>query len=222
VSVLNLASRPFRNERVPRLLFGLGCLALVAVTVKHGLIIRDLLPARTSKVDQELAALEKELPQLRELAASEQTAKPPAAIVAEWRLLKALIDKRTFSWTRLFASLEQVASAGVRIVSIQPQPAKGELWVNLTARADSTASGLRFLGRLQSRPEFADVYPTTVDKLSSQESGQDYGYRILYRPQLAAPEAEEKAAAQAGQEGEADAAGEAAGEADPGAEEAPR
>ncbi len=62
---LNLARRPFRNERLPTLLLVLGCVVLLAVSVRHAFAVRGLLPERTAAIDGELVEVEQEVGALR-------------------------------------------------------------------------------------------------------------------------------------------------------------
>ena len=62
---LNLARRPFRNERLPTLVLAAACLALAVATVRHALVARDLAPGRARDVASEVVAMEKEIGTLR-------------------------------------------------------------------------------------------------------------------------------------------------------------
>ena len=53
----NLARQPFRNERLPNLLFALAVLAVVVITVRHAFVVRALLPGRTSALHDEVMRL---------------------------------------------------------------------------------------------------------------------------------------------------------------------
>ena len=113
---LNFASQPFRNERLPVLLFGAASAVLLAATVHHALVVRALLPARTSKLHQEVAGLEGELDRLRAEGRTLTAPKLDKQAIEEWVVLKDLVDRRTFSWTGLFArsalTLPEVPSLG--------------------------------------------------------------------------------------------------------------
>ncbi len=54
----NLATRPFRNERLSRLILAVLTLGLVALSVRHALLVRALLPDRTSVAHRQVADLE--------------------------------------------------------------------------------------------------------------------------------------------------------------------
>lgn len=180
---LNLASQPFKNERLPAVLVVAGAVAVLAITVAHGLALRHLMPKHTSALRREVADLEREAESLRVQSRNTRAPKPDATTLAEWNLLKDLVDKRAFSWTGLFALLEQTLPQGVRLNSVAPHVAKGEIALDLSASARSYEDGLEFLYRLQHRPDLADVKP--VSRIEREAGAFVYEYRMIYRPEAA-------------------------------------
>ena len=176
MKALNLAQRPFRNERLAATLFAAATAVLVGVTVAHAVVIRNLLPARTSERHQEVAALEAELRMLRDEARTMKTETPPASTLAQWNLVKDLVDRRAFSWTGLFARLEQLIPEGVRLTSILPSVRKGQVELGVDAAVRSREAGWEFVRVLEDGGDFYDVYPKS-------ENGNDFSYDIRYRPQ---------------------------------------
>lgn len=176
MKALNLAGRPFRNERLAETLFALGAAALLAVTAWHALVIRDLLPARTSALHREVAALQEEEARLRQEARSLRTEAPPAPTLAQWNLVKELVDRRAFSWTGLFARLEDVIPRDVRLKSISPSVHKGQVELDVDAVVRAPEAGWEFVRVLESGGDFYDVYPRT-------ESDREFSYSMRYRPQ---------------------------------------
>jgi len=61
---LNLAHQPFRNERLPTLLLGLGTVALALATLRQSVIAYELLPGRARDVEAEVQSLEAETARL--------------------------------------------------------------------------------------------------------------------------------------------------------------
>lgn len=155
---LNLATQPFRNEKLPVLLLGVAAVAVLALTVQHVLILRTLLPGRTSGARQEAAALDAQSTRLREEARALRVPRAEPAGMAEWGLIKDLVDRRAFSWTLLFAHLESVLPYGVRLVSIAPSVRKGEVAIDVEAEARRPEDAREFVRRLEGREEFDDVY----------------------------------------------------------------
>jgi hypothetical protein len=209
---LNLATRPFRNEAFPSMAFWASALLLLALTAKHALVVRALLPDKTSALHEEVRRLDGEAARLRAEAAALRGPAPDGALVKKWSQIKDLVDQRTFSWTRLMARLEKVIPEGVRISAITPTVRQGEVRLDLSAQAQTTEGGLEMLKRLQQRPEFKGAVPVSVGESGAEgESVKEFRYSMFYDPS-AAP-AEEAPAAKA------DAAADDA--ADPGEDGAP-
>ena len=176
---LNLASQPFRNETLPAVLLALGAVVLVVVTVRHALTIRRLLPAQTSAAHRQAAALEEEAARLRAEVRATRVARPASTVIAQWVLLKELVDRRAFSWTGLFSVLEEVLPPGIRLLSIAPRVDKDGVKLELNAAARSYEQGLELIRILEDRPEFASVYP--VSRGDEEESR--FRYTMHYVPQ---------------------------------------
>ena len=177
---LNFATRPFRNERLPMLLFSVASAVLLGATVHHAFVVRALLPARTSKLHQEVAGLERELDQLRAENRTLTAPKVDKQSIEEWVVLKDLVDRRTFSWTGLFARLEQVLPRQVKLVSIAPDVSKGEVVLDILAVAQPASAGLSLVGVLEQRPEFEDVYPVNLNE--GESGAAEFSYKMRYLP----------------------------------------
>ena len=204
---INLASRPFRNERPLTLLAVIGALALVAVSVQHALVVRELLPGRASVADREAETLGGELATLRESLVRLEVPAPGRELLAHWRLVEELVDRRTFSWTGLLSLLEEVLPRDVRLVSINPRTSAREFRLELTAVARTQEVALGFFGQLEARPEFSQVYP---QRLADVDGGTELHVSMGYHPAVvsgagvpsedaegAPPEAEEPLAPEA-------------------------
>jgi Tfp pilus assembly protein PilN len=186
---LNLASRPARNEVLPALLFYLALAAALAMTVKHGFVLRRLLPDKTSALHARVTSLQSEAARLRGEGAALRGPAPDPAVVARWSELKDLVDRRTFSWTRLLASLERVVPEGVRVSAILPSVKGGQIHLEISAQAQSTAAGFELLKRLQARPEFEDAVPLSVAESGREGEGtKEFHIKMRYRPEAAPAE----------------------------------
>jgi Tfp pilus assembly protein PilN len=182
---LNLASRPFRNERLPQVVLSVASVLVLALTVFHGRAIYRLLPGKTSELYREVNQLEEEGRRLRSDAARLRTVKPNPADAERWAALKELVDRRVFPWTRLFAVLEEVLPKGVRLVTIVPGNQKSGFEVELQAMARSSEEGLQMIEALQARPEFDDVRPES--RGNQTDAGVPYRYSLKYNPAAAPP-----------------------------------
>jgi Tfp pilus assembly protein PilN len=191
--VLNLASRPFRNERLPLVLVSLAALALAVLTVRHAVMLKDLLPGRVSALDREALGFEQELAGLRQEAARLRGPKPEPERMKQWTALRGLVDKRAFSWTTLLSSLEDVLPMGVRLVSIAPQLKDGKVTVEISAIARRFEDRHELLRAMDKSAEFEDVFLRTAGE---SDKGEDFTCSTRYlpgvasRPPVAAPPAE--------------------------------
>lgn len=178
---LNLASRPFRNRRLPRLAAAALALAALLLTGLHALTLSRLLAASARQRQAEVAALEAELRELR--AAQSRLAQPevPRATVARWEAVREVVDRRAFSWTLLLSRLEAALPRDVRLVSLAPTTVAGRLVVEIAAQAATIEAGFALVARLEQCPEFADVRPSSI---ADGEQGQvEMRYRLRYLPE---------------------------------------
>ena len=178
-ATLNLSRRPFRNERLPTLLLSVAGLVLVAATFRHAVAAWDLLPGRSRDVLGQVAALEAEAArlsaesaQLRELGATPEE-------IGEWLAVKGLVDRRAFSWTGLFAALENGLPPGVRLVSVSPREGPGGTELTLSAVGRGLDDALALLKALKSRDEFEAAFLNGWD---AKPEGTDISCTVRYVP----------------------------------------
>ena len=175
---LNLASQPFRNEALPNLAFVLGSLLALGFTVQHALHLRGLLGETSSSLHQQVASLETQLLSLRRDVQSVRAPMPESAKLAEWRVVKDLVDRRSFSWTLLLSRLESLLPAGIRLEAIAPSLTAGQIHIEMQAIARSREEGFDFARTLQEQGSFKEVYPTGVEPSSR---GEHFSYVMVYR-----------------------------------------
>jgi Tfp pilus assembly protein PilN len=191
---LNLATRPFRNERLPSLLFGLAAVAVLALTAQHALMLKDLLPGRVSALDREAVTLEQEVARLRSEAQSLQGPRPDPERLKQWVALRGLVDRRAFSWSALLASLEDVLPTGVRLVSIAPNLRDGQVWLDIRAIARRFEDRQALLHSLEKSPRFEDVF---LQSAGESDRGEEFNYSARYLPGVPASAASPAPAAPA-------------------------
>lgn len=119
----NLATRPFYNERLVRVILGIVGIAAVALLLFDATQILRL-RARNADVRIEAEAAEAEAARLREESRTirqslDRSQLETAQVAASEANL--LIDRRAFSWTDLFNRFEATLPPGVRIVAVTPQ-----------------------------------------------------------------------------------------------------
>ena len=96
-------------------------------------------------------------------------------------MIKELVDRRAFSWTDLFARLEERLPDGARLVSITPSVARGEICLDVQAVVRSPEVGWQFMRALEEDGDFDDVFPL------SEGEGGEFHYTMRYRPRAAPP-----------------------------------
>jgi hypothetical protein len=181
---LNLASRPFRNETLPKIGLTLASVLTLVLSLSHVRAIRRVLPRNTSQLSVEVSGLEEEGRRLREDGSRLRSAKADPVEAARWAILKDLVDRRVFPWTRLLAVLEESLPIGVRLVSVAPKVERGQFLLELVAVARSSEDGFEFIRALEERPEFSDVFPK---RRLENEQGVTFDYVLRYDPSAAPP-----------------------------------
>jgi hypothetical protein len=179
IGPVNLATRPFRNERLPTLALWGAFAILFGLSVKQGLMVADLLSARSVGLEHEVRSLDAEADRLRAERAGLNAPTPDPALLRQWALVRNLVDRRAFSWTDLLGRLEQVLPPGVHLVSIAPTIQKGQVALDFNAVARTTEEGLELVKALQARKDFADVFVTGLDK---GKEGSEIGLSLRYVP----------------------------------------
>lgn len=174
--MLNFAKVPFRNERLPRLIYGLAVTALVVATLIHGITLTRYLLREQEELDVKVAELEAKFADLRNklnLAETELNSKTDAVRTERIRFLSDIYRQKSFPWTGLFNKLETLTPPGVRIASISPgEPGDevGEIEVNIQVVGRTLGDVLEMVKRLE-----ADQLFTTVLPLRESENDREGG-----------------------------------------------
>jgi Tfp pilus assembly protein PilN len=176
---LNLARKPFRNERLPTLVLAVSCAVLVLVSVRHAVVARDLLPGRARDVESQVVTLEKETAALRAESAGLLRLEAPPEALKEWAAIAGLVDRRAFSWTGLLAALEAALPPGVKLVSISPQTRGGRTELSLSAVGRRTEDALALLQSLQAHDGFEGAF---LNGWTEGREGIDISCTVGYLP----------------------------------------
>lgn len=159
---LNFARFPFRNDRLPRLVYGLLTLVVVVATALHAAAFtrhllkeREEMDLKVQKLEEEISALE------RELAAARTEVGPAMSPVEDGRVsfLAGVLRQRAFSWTGLFNELEAITPENIRITAIVPKEEEGEIIVRLSVVGRSMEDILEMVRRFEESRIFASVMP---------------------------------------------------------------
>jgi type IV pilus assembly protein PilN len=157
---LNLSTRPFPAYRLTNLLLIVALAALIVITAwqAYGFSrysslagqIRD--NERTARVESE--ALGKRLGELET-----QLNKPEAAAkLTEIGFLNDLIARKSFSWTRVFADLEDLVPNDVHLTSLRPEiNPDGPILMHIDLHGRDIEAVSHFVTALEDSPAFDNV-----------------------------------------------------------------
>ena len=178
---LNVATDPFRNQRLPILLVSLLTLTTAALTVAHGVTLVRLLPSHLRQTEAEAGALDSELSRLRAERERLRSLRPVKEDLERWNLVRDLVDRRVFRWTELFARLSQIVPDGVILTAIEPvmQSDGAEVHLSATSAMGGTKALLDLVRRLEEQPDFDNASP---ESMSKGEKGQTIVLRVRYSP----------------------------------------
>jgi Tfp pilus assembly protein PilN len=188
---LNLASKPFRNRTLPWLITAIIMSASLLALV---IIIGQSRQARTeaAAVTTDLDALHKEEAELK--ARKEEINR---ALAPEQRQLldaaHALVDRKRFSWSRLFADLEASLPDNVRVTRISVKDVYwngGQNSALLEMAVMSKASGDEVTNMIaeMSRGGVFEAEPMAQNlQKGSSAGGMEWVLRVVYRPRAGAP-----------------------------------
>lgn len=177
---INLSSEPFRRDRPMLAAYTVCAVALTGLLcVLVFLIVSERHRARDVR-----ASVARVNADLRVLTAGQAEVdaflrQPPnAEVLQRNRLLNELIDRKSISWTRIFADLESVMPYNVELRSVRlPQVnSRNEVLLDIVVGAKEPGSAIAFMKKLEESPRFGTIYGQ-----SSQPPAQNeplYRYRI--------------------------------------------
>ena len=177
---INLASDPFRRDRP--LLVATGVAAALLAVVLCGLLYLIAVDrsrsgdsrAQVNRLNQELTAISTEQARL------DATLRQPAnaSILERSLLLNTLVERKSVSWTRIFADLEAVMPPNVRLIQVRlPQiDSRNQVLLDMVVGSQSPEPVITFLKQLQSSPRFG---PATVHNSAPPTDNEPlYRYRV--------------------------------------------
>jgi len=169
---LNFAKAPFRNERLPRFFFGIVAGALAVATLVHVIVLTRYLLREAEELDVAVQGMEERLSGLvadidRTRAALD--VQRTDSMSQRVSFLADVYRQKGFSWTGLFNQLESVIPPNVRITSISPSAAQGEIEVRLTTVGRSLEDLLMLVRSLEESRFFGTVMP--LNEAHQEEQG---------------------------------------------------
>ena len=184
-SKLNLASSPFRNRALP---WTVTAVITVASIIALLLIAKSTFQtnAKTLATEREVADLQKETTKLTKKAKEIETALT-ADQKKELKYAHALVDRKQFSWSRLFADLEASLPGGVRVtrilvkeVRMQGDRAVADLDLIVASKNPSTVTEM--IQDMESQGVFSPKLIAQNPQRGKGESGSEYELSVHYVP----------------------------------------
>jgi len=156
---LNLATKPLISHR--RFFAGSAVLGVVGLLLLLGLGWRfyklrkadESFRARSTKVQQELAAATKQRDELEQYFAQQQA----AGFQERAKFVVGVLQARSINWTQMFMDLEKTLPPGVHVLHIEPKLDKGTVSVHFVIGATSQDAKLKLLKAFEDSPSFAHV-----------------------------------------------------------------
>jgi Tfp pilus assembly protein PilN len=187
---LNLASRPFNNRALPWM--------ISAVVIFVSLVSLVFIVRSTREANAQANAVQGDINNLgrQEQALRQQAETVKNSLTTEQlRTLDAahaLVDRKHFSWSRLFADLESALPGAVRVKSIAVR--------RVVTRGDDTLAELdmtvvaktpTIVTDMLAEMDRAGVFHSELRAQNLQrgrgESGAEYELAVIYRPRAGAP-----------------------------------
>ncbi len=187
---LNLASKPFSNRSLPWI--------ITAVIVVVSLISLVFIVRATSRSKTQAVSVETDINGLKrqefELRQKAQAVKN-ALTTEQLQTLGAahtLVDRKHFSWSRLFADLESALPGSVRVkrIAVRGVANTGDATVaelELTVVAKTPATVTDMIAAMDRAGVFhAELRAQNLQR-GRGESGAEYELNVIYRPRAGAP-----------------------------------
>ncbi len=184
-SKLNLASDPFRNRALPWTITALITLASVVGLL---LIARSTFQnnAKTLATQKDVAELQRETATLAKKAKEIETALTPDQ-KKELKYAHALVDRKRFSWSRLFADLESSLPGGIRVTRIlvkevHMQGDRPVADLELVVASKNPVTVTEMIQEMESQGVFSAELVAQNPQRGKGESGSEYELSVHYVP----------------------------------------
>src|SRR5580658_1183429 len=154
---INLATRPYEDARQFWLRWGLGVGALAALTLF--LLFWTVSEWRHAGRDrQEIARLNAQIKERDDERAQAQAFLDQAANRStrdQSQFLNGLIQRKAFSWTRVFEDLEQVMPPNLHVVSLRPELSdENQMKLEMKVVGDSRSAAIELVHRMEGSKHF--------------------------------------------------------------------
>jgi Tfp pilus assembly protein PilN len=187
---LNLASQPFRNRALPWTVTTVISIASIVALI---LIVRATVQtnAAAQAVQRDVTELQKQTQALARRTEEVKGALTPEQ-VRTLRSAHVLVDRKHFSWSRLFADLEAVLPGTVRVsrITVKDVTAQGdrtEADLDLVVASKSPTTITEMIAQMEREGVFRAELVSQNAQRGKGESGAEYEMSVHYVPRSGAP-----------------------------------
>ncbi|MFN2491753.1 MAG: hypothetical protein ABR501_02580 [Pyrinomonadaceae bacterium] len=187
---LNLASKPFNNRALPWVVIGV---VIFVSLVSLVFILRGTRNAavQVAVVQKDINTLRQQAQSLRQQAEAVKNSLTPEQLQT-LDAAHTLVDRKRFSWSRLFADLESALPGSVRVkriavreVATHGEETLAELELTVVAKAPATVTEM--IAEMDRAGIFhAELRSQTLQR-GRGESGAEYELYVVYHPLAGAP-----------------------------------
>jgi len=183
---INLATRPYEDARQFWMRWGLGVGALAALTLF--LLLWTVSEWRHAGRDRrEIARLEAQIRERDDERAQAQAFLDQASNRStrdQSQFLNGLIQRKAFSWTRVFEDLEQVMPSNLHVVSLRPElNEQGQVELNMKVVGNTREAAVELVHRMESSKHFQGAQ--LVQEGQEAQAGVSATVVSIYVPDVA-------------------------------------
>ncbi|MBI3209568.1 MAG: hypothetical protein HYZ37_11795 [Candidatus Solibacter usitatus] len=176
---INLSNEPFRKDRhwiAASVALSLALIATLGILVSFAVAGRGEAAAERIEMDREsklMSALTAEQSRLETVLRQQENGE----VIERSVFLNQLLRRKSISWTKIFADLEEVMPHNVRLIQVRPQVnAQNEVYLEMVVGSQSPEPVIDMLMRLEGSPEFGATH--MANWLPPSQSEPLYRYRI--------------------------------------------
>ena len=185
---INLATRPYEDARKFWTRWGLGVGLLAALTLfLLGLAVKGWTEAGRDR--HEIARIEAQIAERdRERAMDQAELDKPTnrSTRDQSQFLNGLIQRKAFSWTRVFEDLERVMPSNLHVVSLRPElNEQGQMELEMKVTGDTRAAAVELVHRMEGSKHFQGAQLVSENP-TGEGSGIAASVISIYVPDAAA------------------------------------
>jgi type IV pilus assembly protein PilN len=184
---INLATRPYEDAREFWARWGLGVGLLAVLTLfLIGLAVNEWKNAGRDR--QEIARLNAQIDERDRERAQAQAFLDLTANRStrdQSQFLNGLIQRKSFSWTRVFEDLERVMPSNLHVMSLRPEMNdQGEMELDMKVACDTRAAAIELVHRMEGSKHFQGAQ--LVQEGQNSESGTSIAASVdaIYVPDI--------------------------------------